>query len=1078
MVTIMACLILVCDGQVLNAMAEEATDPEEIVSEDSAVSEENILPGTVREEDEIPEGEELPVEEEEKLGDFIIDGDMGLLFDYSILDDDTARIDNCSYFDSDEGEYLVIPDQLDGKAVSEIGSQAFQTISVNEKRPFVIPDSVTKIGPLAFDRCDAFTGDLIIPDSVTEIGIEAFYHCFDLTGNLTLPKGITVINEYTFSACKFTGNLTIPKGVTSIERGAFERCCFNGYLAIPDSVTEIGNGAFSGASFIKVVNRSNVEYQLSGDGWVDEDTGEEIISIKNGVAVKLPDCFGKKWHWTPGGASYRVEYIPYQDGVAELSSYDGEPAGDLVMPDSFVGFPVTTIAPYAFQDGSGFTGSLIIPDSVTEIGDYAFYNCSGFTGSLTIPDSVETIGEGAFYQCIGLTGALTIPDSVTEIGDQAFSSCNGIKIVSNRSSVPVKLPDTPGHTWIDSVTGKQIQTIAKGTALRDDYLECAPGIAEPYFVFDEVAPQTYTGKAIKPVVNVRYGETALKENVDYTIAYKNNTNAGTASFTITGKGNYAGRQPGTFRISARDLDDADISDLASIVYNGKNYTPIPTITYNKKKLANKKDFKVAYYTNALCKGKSVTPNAVGDYWVKVTGTGNFTGEAKLPFQIGAAEKIPVSKLTIGKIADQQYDGSQKKPSPTVSYGGTELAEEAYELSWGPNTAVGTGKVIITGKDPYIGSRIVTFKITGIPMNKVIVSGLPKSMEYDGTEKEPVLTLTYQSEPVSCAIDTAYEVMTDVEEAGINCIISYKNNRDAGTATVTLTGIHGGSGTVSKTFKITPYDITPAKDEGDYFTIDAGTEPYAFAKGGVKPKPVVKYKDQVLKEGKDYMLSYTNNTALYNGTGTKAPTIKVTGKGNFKGNDASTTFMITAADLTASGVRVIANDVVHKDKAGNWKTKISLAGPDGKALKPGTDYDDKNICFYTKDSEGDHEILPDAKLDARTTVYVDVNAAGASYAGSATGSYRIVAQDISKLTAVIIPQTYTGTAIEPAPGDIIWKSGRTVLDDVTVEIDRYQNNINKGKATVIVKGTGNYGGSKTITFTIGAKGLFWWWNLLF
>ena len=78
-----------------------------------------------------------------------------------------------------------------------------------------------------------------------------------------------------------------------------------------------------------------------------------------------------------------------------------------------------------FYGCSGFTGSLVIPNSVTEIGDCAFYNCSGFTGSLTIGNSVTEIGDCAFYNCSGFTGSLTIGNSVTEIGALAFDGCSG-----------------------------------------------------------------------------------------------------------------------------------------------------------------------------------------------------------------------------------------------------------------------------------------------------------------------------------------------------------------------------------------------------------------------------------------------------------------------------------------------------------------------------------------------------------------------------------------------------------------------------------------------------------------------------
>ena len=48
----------------------------------------------------------------------------------------------------------------------------------------------------------------------------------------------------------------------------------------------------------------------------------------------------------------------------------------------------------------------------------------------------------------------------------------------------------------------------------------------------------YTGNAYTPVVTVKDGSTTLTLNTDYTVSYANNTNAGTATITITGKGKY------------------------------------------------------------------------------------------------------------------------------------------------------------------------------------------------------------------------------------------------------------------------------------------------------------------------------------------------------------------------------------------------------------------------------------------------------------------------------------------------------------------------------------------------------------
>ena len=63
-----------------------------------------------------------------------------------------------------------------------------------------------------------------------------------------------------------------------------------------------------------------------------------------------------------------------------------------------------------------------------------------------------------------------------------------------------------------------------------------------------IANQTYTGSAITPAVTVTLGATTLVRNTDYTVAYANNTNVGTATVTVTGIGSYTGSKQTTFQI--------------------------------------------------------------------------------------------------------------------------------------------------------------------------------------------------------------------------------------------------------------------------------------------------------------------------------------------------------------------------------------------------------------------------------------------------------------------------------------------------------------------------------------------------
>ncbi|MBR5451994.1 MAG: leucine-rich repeat protein [Clostridia bacterium] len=128
---------------------------------------------------------------------------------------------------------------------------------------------------------------------------------------------------------------------------------------------------------------------------------------------------------TASAETYTDGYYTYtvSNGKATITGCDDSISGDITIPSTLGGYPVTSIGDYAFHNCFYIT-SVNIPYGVTRIGDAAFYCHDNWSyvasklTSVTIPDSVTTIGDGAFRET-ALKNVI-IPDSVTRIESTAF----------------------------------------------------------------------------------------------------------------------------------------------------------------------------------------------------------------------------------------------------------------------------------------------------------------------------------------------------------------------------------------------------------------------------------------------------------------------------------------------------------------------------------------------------------------------------------------------------------------------------------------------------------------------------------
>ncbi|WP_026529205.1 leucine-rich repeat protein [Butyrivibrio sp. VCD2006] len=136
---------------------------------------------------------------------------------------------------------------------------------------------------------------------------------------------------------------------------------------------------------------------------------------------------------------------------------------------------------------------------------------------------------------------------------------------------------------------------------------------------------TYDGTAKKPTATVSLDGVLLYQGTDYSVDYSNNINAGTATITITGKGNkYSGTSTVNYTISKASIKYATISLDKTTEYNdGFEKKPLALVSLNGAILTQNIDYILSYENNVN----------VGTARVNVAGINNYDNSCSTTFSI-------------------------------------------------------------------------------------------------------------------------------------------------------------------------------------------------------------------------------------------------------------------------------------------------------------------------------------------------------------------------------------------------------------------------------------------------------------
>lgn len=110
-----------------------------------------------------------------------------------------------------------------------------------------------------------------------------------------------------------------------------------------------------------------------------------------------------------------LSYLTYEinDGEVTITDCNTSIIGDVVIPDTIEGYPVTEIGEYAFEYCKSIT-SIVIPDNVVHIGSEAFSMCYAIE-SVKFSKNLIYIEDAAFWANVNLK-SVEIPDSVEYVG--------------------------------------------------------------------------------------------------------------------------------------------------------------------------------------------------------------------------------------------------------------------------------------------------------------------------------------------------------------------------------------------------------------------------------------------------------------------------------------------------------------------------------------------------------------------------------------------------------------------------------------------------------------------------------------
>lgn len=703
---------------------------------------------------------------------------------------------------------------------------------------FESKSTLTQILSYAFYNCISLS-NFNIPNSVTTLGTYAFYNCSSLT-NITVPDNVSIVPEKCFYGCINATDLKLSKTLTEIGNNAFENCKTIKSINMPNTVEKVGVAAFNGCKNVRNIHIStnlgslsksvfkscssltsltipNNIYVINSNAFTDCKSLLNIIVPENVYILdneafkgctNLKTCqLPTKFTSIPSGlfsGCTSLEAITIPKTVKSISAsafYNCQSLKNIDIPDT-----VKTIGSSAFS-GCKNIETLKLSNNCETIGTNAFYNCSKIQ-SVELPTTVNTIGESTFANCSSLTDVI-VKSNLDAIGNDAFNKVNpncvfhcysngysfnyfkslGYKVecINHDKGSYQVIKATP------SANGSYgIRCNACGAVLEENQV-----VYRPSSIHLSTNSTPYTGNEIRPDVTVYDINGNAISKANYDVVYSNNIHPGNATVTVNFKGKYyEGSISSNFTIRTT-------ADINNPIYDWNNATVVDFSKSKTYKYTISNDNSLSYF--------KIDSADVGYYEMRISGyypsTQNYSCNvfvSNTPF----ANKAPyITNNGIMNLNSSTSNGTLKTIVKleqgnnygviNVQYDSNDYIGKTVTVSFSKHTTHSTTENRVPASTSVNGTMTKVCKICGetvsttaIPQIKN-VSLTKTKFVYNGTSRTPYVTV--------------YDVNGNKISSSYYDV-SYKNNKNVGKGTVTITFKGNYTGVITKTFKIMPPNI--------------------------------------------------------------------------------------------------------------------------------------------------------------------------------------------------------------------------------------------------------------------------------